>query len=226
MTRVHLHLGVGSEELLYTLVNPLIALLLLLLPITSLAEPTFLRGVIDTGKAETSVAVFGADKTILIRPGHTVSGFTLEEIRARSVVLSRKGELYEVRAGDAFGPEEPLVRQGIEHREGEIRVTTALRDYIAKDGLATVLMQAASEQVTENGEVVGYRLLDIDAGSVFDLAGIYNGDIVTEIDGVRADSPFVVIRMLMYIKERDDFTYAVRRGGSGGKTVTTRVVVR
>lgn len=77
-------------------------------------------------------------------------------------------------------------------------------------GLATILMQAASEVVYDDyGETVGYRLLDIDKGSIFDLVGIENGDTVTHIYGIQIDSPLTAIQVLRIARNLTNITYTV-----------------
>lgn len=174
-----------------------------------------------------SVAVFGLERSAVhARRGSELSGFRVDDIRDKGVYLKRGGTLFFVRPGDTISeqivPEIKIV-SGLERLGDRLQVTTQLRDYVAKDGVLAIMNQAASEPVSEDGEQIGYRLLEIDKGSAFDLAGFKDGDVVTHIDGQPLATPFTALKLLLKIKEAESFTYRFRRGVA---TQTVKVEVR
>lgn len=101
-----------------------------------------------------------------------------------------------------------------------IILTEEARDHIAGDGLLTILYQAASTpMLTIDGDIYGFRLTDIDQGSIFDLAGLKDGDIVTHIDGEALFSPERALDLLRYVKGQPSFTYQVKRPAANGYVV-------
>lgn len=189
------------------------------------ADPVFLLGVIATGNPETSVAVFGVDHSEHRRLGETIGGYTLTEIGSRSVTLIRDAERLVLLTGDRLSAEGAVqITTGLERRRDELLVSEQLRDHVAGEGLLSILMQAGTEPVVDiTGAVIGYRLFEIDPGSVYDLAGLKDDDIVVEVDGVPVDSPVAILRVLAGLKTKPDFTFAVSRGA---ELLRTRVVVR
>jgi general secretion pathway protein C len=56
-------------------------------------------------------------------------------------------------------------------------------------GAAALLSQANLVPKFENGEMIGVQVDDVEAGSAFEAAGIQSGEVITELNGIRIDSP-------------------------------------
>ena len=106
-----------------------------------------------------------------------------------------------------------------------IRITESAKVDISEVSINQILFQAGSEPVFIGGEQIGYRLFDIDAGSVFETAGFMNGDIVTHIDGTSLSTPKAAMDALISIKFQDEFYYTVMQFSGFGKSKTFKVVV-
>lgn len=105
-------------------------------------------------------------------------------------------------------------RAGVAAHGEEIVLSEAARDHIAGDGLVAVMNQAASEAVYDKaGHMSGFRLFEIDKGSVYDLVGLKDGDIVTHIDDEPLVSPERAVDLLRYVKGEPSFSYTVKRSG-------------
>lgn len=105
-------------------------------------------------------------------------------------------------------------RDAITAQDLDLFITSAARDHIVQTGIFTILDQASSAPVVDrDGDQIGYRLDDIEPGSIFETIGIMDRDIVTHIDDVRLVDPKMAIDMLRYVKGEDDFTFTVRRQG-------------
>lgn len=98
----------------------------------------------------------------------------------------------------------------VDQEKREITITQAAHDHIADEGLLAVLNQAASKPVFEDGNLVGFSLFEIDADSVFDLAGIIDGDLVTHIDDEALTDPSYAVELLRYVKTQPSFSYTIR----------------
>jgi type II secretion system protein C len=79
--------------------------------------------------------------------------------------------------------------------------------------LGKVLMQAAAIPYYINGQLRGFRLWDIDANSVYELAGLKNGDIVMAINGSDIVDVGGAIRMLQRLKDESDASVTIVRDG-------------
>lgn len=102
--------------------------------------------------------------------------------------------------------------EGFERRKGKIAMTAAYRDKLIKEDLAKVLMQATAEPHLENGQIVGFRMSQIDEGSIYAKAGIADGDIITSINGQELNSVAGTISLLHSLKNSDTVDVEVRRG--------------
>jgi len=102
---------------------------------------------------------------------------------------------------------------GFERVKGRISMTALYRDNLVKHDLAHVLMQATAEPVLEDGQVVGFKIFQIDDGSIFAKAGLVNGDVVTNVNGQDLTSVAGAVQLLQTLKSADHIDVDVRRGG-------------
>lgn len=102
--------------------------------------------------------------------------------------------------------------EGFERVKGKIAMTGAYRDKLVKEDLAKVLMQATAEPHLENGQIAGFKMSQIDEGSIYSKAGVANGDIITSINGQELNSVAGTITLLQTLKNADSVEVEVRRG--------------
>ena len=62
-------------------------------------------------------------------------------------------------------------------------------------------MQAAAVPYTKNGKLIGFKLLEIDEGSIYNVAGIQNGDVITHINDLPINDAGAAIRALTKLKK-------------------------
>lgn len=144
---------------------------------------------------------------VTIRVGESVEGWKLEAVQPRHVVMSKGKERYWLDVGDSPG-EGPMAITGIEHNGDRIEITRALRDHVA-DHLPTVVMQAAATRVDN-----GYQITDIEPGSIYEHAGLKDGDIVQFVNGVELTDPWTAVQALKGVAREDEFEVAFWRGGT------------
>ncbi len=90
---------------------------------------------------------------------------------------------------------------GIERSGNNVRISASFREHAVKNQLGKILMQAAAVPYYLNGELVGFRLWDIDQGSIYERTGFVDGDIVTSINGQALTDVGMTIRMLQSLKD-------------------------
>lgn len=178
-----------------------------------------LIGLLISTDASRSVAAFHVDgKLALRRMGQNIGDLgRLEWIEHRTLYIAKDAKLFTMRAGDENAAEQtaPKLYRYIERKGDEIIMTEELRAYISGSNLASTMMEAASEAVTENGAVIGFKLFDFDKDSIFALAGIQDGDVVMEVGGRRLDGALSAVRALLAVKDEREFTILIRRNGLG-----------
>ncbi len=96
--------------------------------------------------------------------------------------------------------------------QNNITMTSSYRDKLLGKELSTVLMQATAEAHMENGRIVGFRMHQIDPGSIYDKAGVRDGDIITSINGRPLNSIPGAIGMLKNLKGSNRVDFNVKRG--------------
>lgn len=109
-------------------------------------------------------------------------------------------------------PEDMFREEGFERHKGRIKMTGMYRDRLVKEDLARVLMQATVEPSLENGQIGGFKITQIDAGSIYDKSGFVNGDIITHINEQELSSVATSIKLLQSLKGANHMDVDIRRG--------------
>lgn len=170
-----------------------------------------LIGQIISSKKYKSVAIFKVnDRIISKRIGEFINGYRIYEIKYRYIYLHKNKEIKILMVGQE--PIKSRELKGIERVGDNVLMTRQLRDYISNDNLATVMMQAASEAYYDaEWRLMGFRLLEIERGSIYDIVGIENNDIITHINGIRLNGVLIAFTMLKNVKDSDSFTFTYLR---------------
>ncbi len=81
--------------------------------------------------------------------------------------------------------------------------------------LSSVLMQARAvpNRVPGTGEINGFRLLDIQPGSVFEQLGLQKMDVIQGVDGTPVDSPAKAMELYNALKNSSKLGLQIERGG-------------
>ncbi len=96
---------------------------------------------------------------------------------------------------------------------GNVQMTPEYKQKI-KTNLSSILMEAAATPVMEGQAIIGFKLEEIEKGSMFEKAGFIDGDTVTSINGLPLNSAASAIKTLNSLKNNDasDITFAFIRG--------------
>jgi general secretion pathway protein C len=84
---------------------------------------------------------------------------------------------------------------------------------------ATLFAQARILPKYENGQMVGVQLNAIKPGSMFEQIGIKNGDVITELNGIKIDSPEQSAKILLEFVDAKSFQVVVTNP-QGTQTLT------
>ncbi len=103
--------------------------------------------------------------------------------------------------------------EGFERNGNNVKFTSGFRDEIVGKKLQTVLMQATAEPNIENGRVSGFKFSQIDPGSIYDKAGVQNGDVITHVNGIPLKDAGSAISLLKRLKQSSAVEFDLKRGG-------------
>ncbi len=188
----------------------------------------------DPQKSVGLVKETASGKIQAVRAGHKLGEYTVQEITYRYMIISKGTQSYLVYqskfAGDfsraaADGPPpsnaaalvapgtDSYSEDGFERSRGKVRVTAAYRNKLISQDLSKVLMQATAIPAIDNGEVVGFKLLQIDADSIYAKAGFLDHDVITSINGQALNSAASAVRLLQSLRGESDIEVEYLRGG-------------
>lgn len=115
------------------------------------------------------------------------------------------------------GVSEQYKEDGFERNKDKISMTAMYRDKLVKEDLAKVLMQATAEPYMENGTIVGFKVSQIDADSIYAKAGLIDNDVITGINGQELNSIAGSIKLMQSLKGSDHLEVELRRNGQSMK---------
>jgi type II secretion system protein C len=196
-------------------------------------------GVIASARPGEGVALLkdtGSGATFAAREGQDVGqGVRLDHVSRDYVVLKIDSKLERVRVGEEVDPamtsapmsvaRAPTSFDGgaVERHGNVVKVAASFRDEMVNHQLSKVMMQAAAVPHYVNGELQGFQLLEIDAGSIYEKVGLTNGDVVTSINGQPLSDVGNTIKMLHSLKDKTNADVTIVRGG---KEQTMQIVVQ
>jgi general secretion pathway protein C len=159
---------------------------------------------------------------------------TVMRIERKRVVLSENGELRELVLAENEGP--PAMPQASARKVPNRNSRAArrrsprnrspapppepppdLEDVIRNP--AQLFSQARILPKYEDGEMVGVQVSAIQAGSLFEQAGIKDGDVITELNGIKINSPEESATILRELTNAEELAITIR-GEDGPQTLT------
>jgi general secretion pathway protein C len=72
------------------------------------------------------------------------------------------------------------------------------------------------------GQMVGVQVSSIKPGGIFEKMGLQDGDVITELNGVRIDSPEQSAKVLLEVTTKESFSMKLDRA-SGVETVNVNL---
>jgi type II secretory pathway component PulC len=187
-----------------------------------------IMGAIVQPDSENNVALVKDGGSVkAVKKDHSVGDFKVVAVRAEYLELRGGGKHYFIyqdkfaadaaRSRDAKATPtvtgvEGFSEDGFERSKTRVTMTAMYRDKLVKDDLAKVLMQATAEPQVENGVIVGFKVSQIDDGSIYQKAGLKDEDVITAINGQELTSVAGAISLLKQLKGADHLDIEVRRG--------------
>ena len=108
---------------------------------------------------------------------------------------------------------------GIERVGNTLKITRELKDNLVGKNLNKILMQAAAVPYTKNGKLIGFKLLEIDEGSIYNVAGIQNGDVITHINDLPINDAGAAIRALTKLKKASTAKFGYIRNNQANEII-------
>ncbi len=103
---------------------------------------------------------------------------------------------------------------GFERDGASMKMTEEYRKKMLEKDLPKIMMQAAAEaEVDANGNVLGFRLEEIENGSMYAKAGLQDGDVIRSINGEDLNSAQGAIKTLNSLRSASSVDFEIVRGG-------------
>ncbi len=111
-------------------------------------------------------------------------------------------------------PPKKFQEEGFERDGAKIEMTPEYRKKLLTTDFTKVLQDAKATPNMIDGELRGFKLTRIRSGSIYEKAGLQNGDIVLEINGVSLNDTSQAIRLLQSLRNESSIEIRVDRSGS------------
>lgn len=191
----------------------------------AVAEDFLILGVIaytDEAAGVTLVKEVKTGRTFAARVGTALAPeVTIRGITDKFVFVRVRERVEKIAVGDYVSsgmPAAPILaspsaNSGIERQGSVVKVSAALRDHLVREDLTKVLMQAAAVPYYVGSALEGFRLLEIDAGSIYDQAGLLNGDVITAINGQSLTDVGNTVKLLHSLRQETRAEITLQRAG-------------
>ncbi len=191
-----------------------------------------LLGVISSSKKKNSIVLVkdqNNGRLMMKKVGQKINPETkIIAINQRNITVEMQGAQYLLRiGGQSIDPERlqaniaandyqgstAPISEGMLLQNNVLYVEESLKRNIIENGLAKVLMQAATEPHIVEGQVQGFSIWDIEPDSIYEQAGFINSDIITHINGTALDGASTAIKMLNQLRKVQDADITFMRHG-------------
>jgi general secretion pathway protein C len=163
-------------------------------------------------------------QTLVLRIGDSVrNAAQVKRIERKRIVLEENGVLRELALAEPEGvaaglpaPPRPPARTAA-RRPGPTPRAQPAPPPAPEPGARTPAQLFSEARILpkyEEGQMVGVQISSIKPGSLFERIGIEEGDVITELNGIRIDSPEQSAKILLELTSSETFKVQVR--GPGG----------
>lgn len=149
------------------------------------------------------------------------SGVVVSEIGRKLVVLNDHGVRFELLLKQRKGASAQLVRQRkptatkqgiVAVDEGRWQISKAVANN-ARANLNSLLQTARMIPQVKNGKTIGFKLVEMEKGSLLELIGLRVGDLIVEINQVELNSPEKALQIFQQVREANNITLGLMRNG-------------
>lgn len=177
-------------------------------------------------KSIAAIDIKGKNQVLSYNPGKEIENIaTVVRVERQKVIIRNSNlnrlEFIEIKSDKklAFGAgSKPAVATGKDvQKVGENQFTIKRDDLLkyTKD-LSSILMQARAVPNREpgTGKINGFRLLDMQPGSVYEQLGLQRMDVIKSVNGTPVDSPAKAMELYNLLKNESKISLEVESGGS------------
>jgi len=173
---------------------------------------SFLQG--DRLEADAVVVEIKEDRIIIDYMGRR----EFLEITQTDIVRSQRRKGKKTRAdrdtgGKDIASLDSFREEGFERKGGQIEMSADYKNRLINQDLAQVLQDAKATPNVVGGELKGFRLEKIKNGSIYEKAGLMNGDIVDEINGIPLQNVAQAIQLLQSLRNESEVDMKYTRDG-------------
>lgn len=180
---------------------------------------------IGTVVGDNSLAVINqGNKTAIFRLGEELAPrVTLEEITRKMVVILDHGQRREIhllpqqsaqpQRISAKGATDSYSGEGIVPvSDGRWQISKTVADH-ARANLNSLLRTARVIPEVKNGNTVGFRMVELQKGSLLEKIGLQVGDLIVEINQVELNSPEKALQIFQQVREANNISLGLMRDG-------------
>jgi general secretion pathway protein C len=178
---------------------------------------SFLVG--DVIKPEVSIAEVQIDRIIIDNVGRK-EYLALDEVEIRRSSRNAKKTKTQASGGDLGGagfasdsPPESFKEEGFERKGTNIERSTEYKNRLLGPEFANVLQDAKASPHMVDGVLKGWKLDRIRKNSVYEKAGVQNGDVVEEINGIMLSDAAQAVKTLNGLRNESEIEIRLNRSG-------------
>ncbi len=180
-----------------------------------------LVGTIVAGKDSFALIKSGSKTSIFQLGEELAPGVVVSEISRQLVVLMDHGVRKELPLKQRKGASAKLVRQKnpAASKRGIVAVDESswkISKAVAKNARAnlnSLLQTARMIPQMKNGKTVGFKLVELEKGSLLEQIGLRVGDLVVEINHVKLNSPEKALQIFQQLREANNISLGLMRNG-------------
>jgi len=180
-----------------------------------------LIGTVVAGEDSLALIKSGAKAGIFKLEEELASGVVVSEIGRKLVVLSDHGNRRELPLKQRKGANAHLVKQRnpaadkqgiVAVDESRWKISKAVADN-ARANLNSLLQTARMIPQVRNGKTIGFKLVELEKGSLLEKIGLRVGDLIVEINQVELNSPEKALQIFQQVREANNITLGLMRNG-------------
>jgi type II secretion system protein C len=184
-----------------------------------------LKGVLTQRDSDKKLALIsrGSQKEEVYQVGDQVEGAEIIRIEPRRVIIRRDGvtEALTLEIRVPAGTNTAAPASNVEPRGNSgVRLVGENERAVSRgtfrqqmSNLPRLLQQATAVPHTENGRPAGFRVVDIQAGSIFQDLGIEQNDIIRSVNGISVRTPEEAMNAYRNLRTASRFRLDLVRGG-------------
>jgi len=183
-----------------------------------------LKGILADNESNNRLALIsaGGGKEQVYRIGQNIEGAEIIRIEARRVVIRRNGanealdlevKKLEGMSISPVGPGRDNISSGIRKLNDTDRTITRSTLKQQMNNLPALLQQATAVPHSQGGEQIGFRIVDLKKGSVFEQLGIQQNDIIYAVNGTPVRNAEEALNAYRMIGTTSNFMIGLLRNG-------------